>query len=131
MTVAEIGRFGNILKTKQAELSGLLRNRDEIVREKAADALDEVQQMGERELAIRYLDLDSSMLQMIRRALSRIEDGLYGVCLRCEDDVSPKRLAAVPWADFCIKCQEWADRHEIDDEATSSAVHAVVGARKR
>ena len=70
--------------------------------------------MGERELAIRNLDRDSNMLRQIRRALSRIANGTYGVCLHCEEDILPKRMAAVPWAAFCIKCQEQIDRHEIE-----------------
>jgi len=116
MTNTELTKFRNILGTKQSELTGSLRNRDEIVIEKAPDALDEVQLAGERELAIRNLDRDSNMLRQIRRALARIDDGSYGVCLHCDEDISPKRVAAVPWAAFCIKCQEQVDRHEIEVE---------------
>ena len=119
MTKAELEKYKNILEAKQAELTGALRNRDEIVIEKAPDALDEVQLAGERELAIRTLDRDSHMLRQIRRALARIADGSFGVCLHCEEDISPKRMNAVPWAAYCIKCQEQVDRHEIevDDSA--------------
>lgn len=119
MTKVELEKYKKILEARQAELSGLLRNRDEIVIEKAPDALDEVQLAGERELAIRNLDRDSNMLRQIKRALGRIADGSYGVCLHCEEDISPKRVNAVPWAAFCIKCQEQVDRHEIevDDNA--------------
>ncbi len=49
-------------------------------------------------------------------ARSRIAKGTYGVCLHCEEDISPKRVNAVPWASFCIKCQEQVDRHEIEVE---------------
>lgn len=52
MTKAEMEKFKTILETKQRELSGSLRNRDEIAIEKAPDALDEVQLAGERELEI-------------------------------------------------------------------------------
>jgi len=119
MTKTDLEKFRNVLETKRSELSGSLRNRDEIVIEKAPDALDEVQLAGERELAIRNLDRDSNMLRQIRRALGRIADGSYGVCLHCDEDISPKRVAAVPWAAYCIKCQEQVDRHEIevDDNA--------------
>ena len=116
MTKAELDKFKAILEAKQLELSGSLRNRDEIAIEKAPDALDEVQLAGERELAIRNLDRDSNMLRQIRRALGRIADGSYGVCLHCEEDISMKRMNAVPWAAFCIKCQEQVDRHEIEVE---------------
>jgi DnaK suppressor protein len=119
MTKAELEKYRNILEAKQAELTGALRNRDEIVIEKAPDALDEVQLAGERELAIRTLDRDSNMLRQIRRALTRIADGSFGVCLHCEEDISPKRINAVPWAAYCIKCQEQVDRHEIEVEDTT------------
>jgi len=119
MTKAELEKYKTILEAKQAELSGALRNRDEIVIEKAPDALDEVQLAGERELAIRALDRDSNMLRQIRRALARIADGSFGVCLHCEEDISPKRVNAVPWAAYFIKCQEQVDRHEIEVEDTA------------
>jgi DnaK suppressor protein len=124
MTKAELEKYKNILEAKQAELTGALRNRDEIVIEKAPDALDEVQLAGERELAIRNLDRDSNMLRQIRRALARIADGSYGVCLHCEEDISPKRVNAVPWAAYCIKCQEQVDRHEIEVDDTSDSMFA-------
>jgi DnaK suppressor protein len=116
MTTVELKKYKEILDVKQAELTGSLLNRDGIVVEKAPDALDEVQLAGERELAIRALDRDSSMLRQLRRALARIVNGSYGVCLHCEEDISPKRVNAVPWAAFCIKCQEQVDRREIDVE---------------
>jgi DnaK suppressor protein len=119
MTKAELEKFKNILEAKQEELSGSLRNRDEIAIEKAPDALDEVQLAGERELAIRTLDRDSNMLRQIRRALARVANGSFGVCQHCEEDISPKRMNAVPWAAFCIRCQEQVDRHEIEIEDTS------------
>ena len=118
MTLTETEKLTRLLRTKQMELSRSLHKRDEIVIEKASDALDEVQLMGERELAIRNLDRDSNALRQIHRALSRIANGTYGVCLRCEEDILPKRIAAVPWAAFCIKCQEKIDRREIEIDET-------------
>src|SRR6266436_6254691 len=114
MTKAELEKFKNILEAKQAELTGALRNRDEIAIEKASDAIDEVQLAGERELAIRNLDRDSNLLRKVRAALGRISDGSYGTCLHCDEEISPKRLTAVPWTPYCIRCQEAADRHEFE-----------------
>ena len=47
---------------------------------------------------------------LIAQALGRMADGTYGTCVECEDPISEKRLAALPWAKCCIKCQELADR---------------------
>src|SRR5271154_568386 len=116
MTKSELNKFRNILEAKQAELEQLVRNRDGIAIEKSPDALDEVQHAAERELAIRNLDRESNLLRNVRGALRRIDDGSFGVCLHCEEDISPKRLSAVPWTPYCIKCQEQVDRHEIEVE---------------
>src|ERR1700682_3904321 len=112
MTKTELNKFKEVLETKQAELAQLLRNRDGIAIEKSPDALDEVKNAAERELAIRNLDRESNLLRNVRAALRRIDEGTFGVCLHCEEDISPKRLAAVPWTAFCIHCQEIADRYQ-------------------
>ena len=110
MTTSDLNKYRNVLQAKQAELLHMIRNRDGIVIEKCPDSLDEVQYATERELAIRSLDRDSNLLRNVRAALDRIEEGGFGVCLSCEEDISPKRLAAVPFTAYCIVCQELADR---------------------
>src|ERR1700728_3938334 len=122
MTLTETEGVTRLLRAKQMELSRSPYSRDEIIIEKASDALDAVQLMRERELAIRNLDRDSNILRQIRGALSRIAKGIYGVCLHCEEDISPKRMAALPWAGFCIKCQEQIDRREIEADETVEAL---------
>jgi DnaK suppressor protein len=115
MTKNELNKFKNILEAKQAELVAFVRNREGIAIEKSPDALDEVQHAAERELAIRNLDRESQLLRNVRAALRRIDEGTFSVCLHCEEDISPKRLAAVPWTPFCIGCQEMADRNQAGD----------------
>src|SRR5690348_18129610 len=110
MNQTELNKYKAMLEAKKAELSAGLRNREDIAIEKAADAIDEVQLAGERELAIRNLDRGSGLLRKVLAALVRVEDGSYGTCLHCDEEISPKRLKALPWAPFCIKCQELADR---------------------
>jgi DnaK suppressor protein len=122
MTRTETEKFTSLLRSKQAELNGSMRNRDEIAIEKASDVIDQVQLMGERELAVRSLDRDSKMLRLIRLALSRIARGAFGVCLHCEEEITPRRLSAVPWAAYCIVCQEKIDRLEIEVDETSELI---------
>jgi DnaK suppressor protein len=120
MTQTEINKYKAMLEAKQAELAAGLRNRDDIAIEKTPDAIDEVQLAGERELAIRNLDRESNLLRNVKGALVRIADGSYGVCMHCEEDIKIKRLDAVPWTKYCIKCQEAADRHEFETETGDS-----------
>jgi DnaK suppressor protein len=108
----ELNKYRNLLESQQAELVHLVQNRDGIAIEKSPDSLDEVQHATERELAIRNLDRESNLLKNTRAALRRIEEGSFGVCLHCEEDITPKRLAAVPWTAFCIQCQEIVDRSQ-------------------
>jgi DnaK suppressor protein len=118
MTKTELNRFRQTLEAKQAELAGILRRRDEIAIEKSADAIDEVQRAAERELAIRNLDRESNLLRNVRAALRRIDNGAFGICAHCDEEISPRRLAAVPWAPFCIRCQEAADRSKTEPESS-------------
>ena len=120
MTQTEINKYKAMLEAKQSELSAGLRNREDIAIEKTPDAIDEVQLAGERELAIRNLDRESNLLRNVKGALVRIADGSYGVCMHCEEDIKIKRLDAVPWTKYCIKCQEAADRHEFETETSDS-----------
>jgi DnaK suppressor protein len=99
-----------ILKRREAELALVLRKRDGIAIEKSADQMDEIQYSSERDLAISNVDRETVLLREVRAALRRIHEGSFGTCLECETAISPKRLAAVPWARLCIKCQEAADR---------------------
>src|SRR6204780_1878385 len=126
MTKNELNKFKNILEAKQAELVAFVRNREGIAIEKSPDALDEVQHAAERELAIRNLDRESQLLRNVRAALRRIDEGTFGVCLHCEEDISIKRLQAVPWAAYCIQCQEIADRNQEEgsDSLDDILVHA-------
>ena len=120
MNRTELEKHKAILEAKRAELSVGLRNRADIAIEKTPDALDEVQLAGERELAIRNLDRGSNLLRSVRGALARVADGSYGICLHCEEEIKPKRLDAVPWTKYCIRCQEAADRHEFETESAET-----------
>lgn len=115
MTKQELNKYRQLLEAKQAELSAVVRNREGIAIEKSPDALDEVQHAAERELAIRNLDRESQLLRQVRSALRRMKEGTYGVCLHCDEDISPKRLNAVPWAAYCINCQELVDSHQVTE----------------
>lgn len=125
MTKTEMRKFKKVLDAKRAELALVLRNRDAIAIEKSADALDEVQHAAERELAIRNLDRESNLLRLVKLALRRVDEGTYGTCMHCEEDINPKRLAAVPWAPYCIQCQEAADRNQGDEIFDEVLVNAA------
>jgi|KBSMisStaDraftv2_1062788.scaffolds.fasta_scaffold2405359_1 DnaK suppressor protein len=114
MTKSELNKYRIILEAERGELVKLISKRDGIAIEKSPDAFDEVQYAAQRELAIRNLNRESNLLRNVRAALRRTEEGSFGVCLHCEEDIGSKRLAAVPWTAFCIQCQEIVDRNQSD-----------------
>jgi DnaK suppressor protein len=114
MIDTETNTFKTILEAKRAELTEALRRRDGIAIEKSADQLDEVQRAAERELVFRNLDRESNLLRHVRAALGRIQDGTFGICLHCEEEISARRLKAIPWTPLCIRCQESADHSDND-----------------
>jgi DnaK suppressor protein len=59
---------------------------------------------------------ESRQLVLIDEALMRIGDDEYGTCQNCEKDINPKRLEAIPWARYCIECQELLEKGLLDDE---------------
>lgn len=107
--------FQAILARREAELLHAGRKREGITIEKSADQMDEIQYALERDLAIHNVEHDFALLRDIRAAQARIRDGVYGICIQCEEAISPKRLAALPWAARCIDCQEAADRDGVEN----------------
>jgi DnaK suppressor protein len=53
-------------------------------------------------------------LQKIDRALRKIDEGDFGVCEECGEEISTKRLEARPETTLCIRCKEDQERHEKD-----------------
>jgi DnaK suppressor protein len=115
MRQSEIADFKSILNTKLSELAWQLAKREGIAVEKTPDALDEVQIAAERELATRNLERGSNVLKEVRAALTRIEQGQFGQCLSCEEEISSKRLRAVPWTPLCLTCKEQEDHSARED----------------
>lgn len=119
-----VSEFRRLLEVKYEELSATSSNRDGIVIEAVADDMDRMQAQMGRDLAIHSLDRTSMLLKNVRAALDRIEEDMYGVCLRCEEPIAENRLKAIPWASYCVDCQESIDSHASsrdDDEIAFAA----------
>jgi DnaK suppressor protein len=82
---------------------------DSIRIQQVADPADMTQDAAERDVAVQILERESALVRQLRWAIDRIDDGSYGFCLQCEEEIAPKRLKAIPWAELCISCQESAD----------------------
>lgn len=116
----ERNEFRKLLEAKRKELLSKTSDREEILIQNAAEEFDRLQQQLNREVAIRNLDRESTLLKEVQAALARIDDESFGVCLRCDEPLPEKRLKAVPWAAYCVPCQEVVDRQRasgtLDDD---------------
>jgi len=71
-----------------------------------SDEGDLSQQHHEEWIFLNRNTIDIKLLREIEDALRRLEQGTYGTCMECEEPISIKRLNAVPWARYCVTCQE-------------------------
>ncbi len=71
-----------------------------------SDEGDLSQQHHEEWIFLNRNTIDMKLLREIADALQRMDQDLYGICLECEEPISTKRLDAVPWAHYCVACQE-------------------------
>jgi DnaK suppressor protein len=126
MSKSKLEDVRRALEAKRKDLQAGTSDREEILIENAAEEFDRLQQQLNREVAIRNLDRESRLLKEVQKALNRAEDGTLGTCLRCDEEIPEKRLKAVPWAAYCIGCQETIDRQHAagepaDDESYEAA----------
>ena len=71
-----------------------------------SDEGDLSQQHHEEWIFLNRNTIDMKLLREISDALDRVEHGSYGICAECQEPISAKRLDAVPWARYCVSCQE-------------------------
>lgn len=58
----------------------------------------------------------SKQLALVDEALLRVADDEYGICQNCENEIQPKRLVAIPWARYCLSCQELVEKGLLDED---------------
>ena len=117
MRKREVERYRKRLLAKQEELNQRVRavrsSETHDMGEAAADLGDRALKTTSREMLYRLSTEEQTILKRIEKALQRIEKGTYGTCLNCGGAIQTGRLDAVPWARYCIDCQELLDRGEI------------------
>jgi DnaK suppressor protein len=115
MKQGDINRYKALLIAKRQEILGRSRHREEIWIVESNDLIETVQLACDREFAVRTLERDSKSLMQVDAALERIDHDEFGICLECEEPISTKRLAVVPWAAYCLECQQSHDTRKSTD----------------
>ena len=121
MSILDLNVLRQALEAKRAELLSGTSDREEILIEKAAEEFDRLQQQLNREVAIRNLDRATALLKNVQAAIARLTDDTFGVCGSCDDPIPEKRLKAIPWAAYCVACQEQMDHQHSRGEFADSS----------
>src|SRR5579862_3753578 len=95
-----------LIEKRKSVMTGLGIKFDTLAKMGRVAEEDQAQLSHDEFISLRLNSLDYVQLRMIEEALDRIEAGDYGVCLRCEEPIPAKRLQAVPWAKYCVGCQQ-------------------------
>ena len=117
MKDTDLKKFRTLLLQKREtmtdEISGISSRFDETLKEKTGDLSSHSYHMAdqgtdamEREMAFARGSKSGRFVHHIDQALKRIEDGSYGKCFECGEDIPYPRLEVVPHARFCIACKE-------------------------
>ena len=95
-----------LLEKRRDFLSGVGTRFDTLARMGRVAEDDQAQLSHDEFISLHLNSLDYAQLRMVEEALDRLDSGDYGTCLRCEHSIPDKRLSAVPWARYCLGCQE-------------------------
>ena len=105
----KLEQYRRVLEARIAELDRSVASAERDARAlgtKTADALDQAALEYEKQAALHKASADRQLRKNLIQALERIRQGTYGECQSCGGEIESKRLEALPWARYCIKCQE-------------------------
>jgi DnaK suppressor protein len=113
-----------LLQKRSAVLATLGIKFDTLARMGRVAEEDQAQITHDEFVSLHLNSLDYLQLRLVDEALDRLDSGDYGICLSCEEPIPPKRLRALPWARYCIPCQESAaaGMERAEPETTSRPV---------
>ena len=108
----------SLLLKELIRLSGDTVLREDLAIEPLPETLEQMQAEEERELASELIEEHTRTLHAVQSALEKMQAGAYGRCERCEEPIPGERLRAIPWAPYCVDCQQLV---EITNQATLRA----------
>ena len=116
MNKKDVTRFKKLLEERKAAILGIINNTKEqglgFNSEDLADEIDLASSEADQSLNLRLRDRERVLLKKIERTLEKMEEGIFGVCEQCGEDISIKRLEARPVTDLCIRCKEEQEKVE-------------------
>ena len=112
----DLVRFKKLLEERKQALLAAVNNSKEqglgFSSEDLPDEIDLAASEADQSMNLRLRDRERVLLKKIDRTLEKIEEGTFGVCETCGEEISAKRLEARPVTDLCIRCKEEQERVE-------------------
>jgi len=109
-------QFRNQLLAKQAEIEQAMEKTLEGMTDQNTnnipDPNDRATIESDRGFELRIRDREKKLLKKIKEALVRIDDGVYGICAHCGEEIGVKRLEARPVTNLCIDCKTLQENKE-------------------
>ena len=115
MDKKDIEHFREILKAQLAELLGHGEETvSEMIEEKEMfpDPTDRALFESTQNFTLRIRDRERKLITKVQEALERVDDGTFGICEECEEDIPKKRIEARPVTTLCVKCKTEAEDRE-------------------
>jgi DnaK suppressor protein len=119
MRKRDLNSFRKLLNGRLEELLAEAEKTKHTVKsneETPADPMDQAFDNVERDFLLRLRDRESRLIAKIREALERIENGTFGICAECGEQISVKRLRARPMTTLCIECKHEQEALEKREE---------------
>ena len=117
MTAANLKKIKEQLLNERALLIEKLKGNDLSIDDaETPDPVDLAVRNYSKNVMLAVSENESRQLALVDEALLRVEDEEYGMCQNCEKAINQKRLAAIPWARYCLDCQELVEKGLLDDE---------------
>ena len=107
MSSSNVKKYKGLLEKKRDELLAAAPVRTPAAEpgSKSGDWIDQSSQESDLHVRLALKQTDSKLLRAIEEAIHRIEQGTYGICMECDNQIAPARLEAVPWTRVCIDCK--------------------------
>lgn len=100
-----------LLKKRQELLAGSKTNPEALSAIQSADEMEFAVRSVEQDVNVTTASVRSRMIRQIDYALERVAGGTYGECQACGEQISVNRLKAIPWAEYCLNCEELRSRN--------------------
>ena len=113
ISAKKLEEFKGKLEGRIAEVDRSLASTERDARalaNKPADPLDQAALEYEKQAVLHKASTDRQLRQSLVQALKLIHHGTFGECDSCRGEIEPKRLEALPFARYCIRCQEEMER---------------------